>query len=107
MRCLVIFYTDTKAINNYYAQLDPEAVRAINSGKTIVDLNCSSGAAVREVYRRTDEIASRHNLKVLAKLPIDPQFSEACDRGQIEDFNGNWLESLAREIKNRGGSADA
>lgn len=32
---------------------DPEAVRAINSGKTIVDLDCPSGFAVREVYRRT------------------------------------------------------
>lgn len=54
-----------------------------------------------------DEIAVRHNLKVLAKLPIDPQLSAACDRGEIEDFNGDWLESLAMEIKNRGGKVDA
>ncbi len=54
-----------------------------------------------------DEIAVKHNLKVLAKLPIDPQLSVACDRGQIEDFKGNWLESLAMEIKNRGGKVDA
>ena len=54
-----------------------------------------------------DEIAVKHNLKVLAKLPIDPQLSVACDRGQIEDFKGNWLESLAMEINNRGGKVDA
>ena len=34
---------------------DPEAVRAINSGKTIVDLDCPSGIAVKEVYHRTME----------------------------------------------------
>ncbi len=35
---------------------DPEAVRAINSGKTIVDLDCPSGIAVKEVYHRTMEL---------------------------------------------------
>ncbi|MHB8963966.1 MAG: ATP-binding protein [Saccharofermentanales bacterium] len=32
---------------------DPEAVKAINSGRTIVDVDCASGRAVREVYART------------------------------------------------------
>jgi Mrp family chromosome partitioning ATPase len=54
-----------------------------------------------------DDIAARHSLKVLAKLPIDPQLSAACDKGQIEDFSGNWLEPVAMEIKNRGGKIDA
>jgi len=35
---------------------DPEAVRAINSGKTIIDLDCPSGTAVKEVYHRTMEL---------------------------------------------------
>jgi MinD superfamily P-loop ATPase len=35
---------------------DPEAVRAINSGKTIVDLECPSGTAVKYVYHRTMEL---------------------------------------------------
>jgi MinD superfamily P-loop ATPase len=35
---------------------DPEAVRAINSCKTIVDLDCPSGRAVKEVYRHTMEL---------------------------------------------------
>jgi len=54
-----------------------------------------------------EEIAAKHSLKILAKLPIDPQLSVDCDRGQIEDFGGNWLESLAMEINTRGGKVDA
>jgi len=32
---------------------DPEAVKAINNGQTIVDVDCSSGAAVKEVFSST------------------------------------------------------
>jgi MinD superfamily P-loop ATPase len=32
---------------------DKKAVEAVNSGLTIVDIECSSGDAVREVYKRT------------------------------------------------------
>ena len=31
---------------------DKEAVKAINSGKTIVDIECAAGSAVREVYQQ-------------------------------------------------------
>lgn len=32
---------------------DPEAIRAINSGKSIAEIECPSGSAVREVFRNT------------------------------------------------------
>jgi len=32
---------------------DPNAVKAINNGQTIVDIDCTSGAAVKEVYNKT------------------------------------------------------
>lgn len=47
-----------------------------------------------------DEIADKHHLKVLAKLPIDPRISAACDRGMIELFDGNWLDPVAQIIEN-------
>jgi len=47
-----------------------------------------------------DEIAKKHNLKVLAKLPIDPKISEACDNGNIENFNGNLFNSVAEILEN-------
>jgi predicted Fe-Mo cluster-binding NifX family protein len=45
-----------------------------------------------------DEIAEKHNLKVLAKLPVNPKISAACDKGMIELFDGDWLEPVAREL---------
>lgn len=47
-----------------------------------------------------DEIADKHHLKVLAKLPIDPRISAACDRGMIELFDGNWLDPVVQIIEN-------
>lgn len=46
-----------------------------------------------------DEIATKHNLKVLAKIPINPKISAACDRGMIELFDGNWLEPVAELLE--------
>ena len=49
-----------------------------------------------------DEIADKHKLDILAKLPIDPKLSTACDRGMIELFDGNWLDPVANILKNGG-----
>ena len=46
-----------------------------------------------------EEIAAQHQLKVLAKLPIDPKLAAACDRGMIELYHGNWLDALAMELE--------
>jgi MinD superfamily P-loop ATPase len=35
---------------------DPEAVKAINQGKSIIDIDCPSGNATREIFHRTFEI---------------------------------------------------
>ena len=46
-----------------------------------------------------EEIAEKYNLKVLAKLPIEPKLAEACDQGSIELFEGDWLESVAQILE--------
>lgn len=46
-----------------------------------------------------EEIAEKHNLNVLAKLPIDPKISAACDKGMIELFDGNWLDPVAKVLE--------
>ena len=45
-----------------------------------------------------DEIAGKHGLKVLAKLPIDPKIAEACDKGAIEMYDGGWLDAVAEVL---------
>lgn len=41
-----------------------------------------------------EDIAEKHGLKVLAKIPIDPRFSAVSDRGMIELFDGDWLDPV-------------
>lgn len=45
-----------------------------------------------------DEIAGEHGLKVLAKLPIDPKISAACDAGMIELFDGDWFDTVGEQL---------
>ena len=40
-----------------------------------------------------DTIAKNYGLPVLAKLPIEPALAEACDAGQIESVNGDWMDT--------------
>ncbi|WP_244833908.1 Mrp/NBP35 family ATP-binding protein [Clostridium sp. BJN0001] len=48
-----------------------------------------------------EEIADKHNLKVLAKVPIDPKISEACDKGIIEEINQNCFDSVGKILAER------
>lgn len=41
-----------------------------------------------------EDIASEYNLKVLAKIPIDPHLSSLSDLGLIELFKGSWLDKV-------------
>jgi len=47
-----------------------------------------------------DEIADSYHLKVLAKLPVDPAISTACDEGRVESLEGYWLDPVAEVLKN-------
>jgi len=40
------------------------------------------------------EIAKEHNVELLARMPIDPKISKACDRGLIELFENDWLDKI-------------
>jgi len=41
------------------------------------------------------EVAKNLNLEVLARLPIDPGLAAACDAGEIESLEHNYLEGVA------------
>ncbi len=46
-----------------------------------------------------EEIAKKHNLEVLTKLPIDPRISSACDKGMIELFDGKWIDPIGKILE--------
>lgn len=48
-----------------------------------------------------EQIADKHNLKVLARLPIDPKIAAACDEGLIEDYAGDLLDATAEILEEK------
>ncbi|MDD3611800.1 MAG: Mrp/NBP35 family ATP-binding protein [Eubacteriales bacterium] len=46
-----------------------------------------------------EEAAAEHDLKVIARIPIDPKLSTAVDRGEIESIDPIWLEELLKQIE--------
>lgn len=49
-----------------------------------------------------EKIAQQHQLKILAKLPIDPQIAEACDHGKIEYYYSALLDQAAEVLTRLG-----
>lgn len=50
---------------------------------------------------KTAEAAARHNLKLLAQMPVDPALAALTDAGNIEDFKGDWLSATADAVEGK------
>ena len=46
-----------------------------------------------------EEIAKRFNIEQVAKLPIKPELVSKCDAGNVEEFEGEWLNDLFKVIE--------
>ncbi|HKM30455.1 MAG TPA: Mrp/NBP35 family ATP-binding protein [Bacilli bacterium] len=46
-----------------------------------------------------EEIAEKHNIETIARIPIDRFLALQCDKGTIELFNGDWLEPIAAKLE--------
>jgi Mrp family chromosome partitioning ATPase len=46
-----------------------------------------------------EEIAQKHNINVLAKLPIDTKIAAACDKGSVELIEGDWFDKAAEMLE--------
>ncbi|MEG0291966.1 MAG: Mrp/NBP35 family ATP-binding protein [Anaerovoracaceae bacterium] len=47
---------------------------------------------------KVEQIAKEKGLEVLGKLPIEPKLAELCDKGEIEKFEGAWLQKIAEKL---------
>ncbi len=45
-----------------------------------------------------DEIAARHGIANIARLPIDPAIAASCDAGAIESLPSPWLDDFASAV---------
>lgn len=50
---------------------------------------------------KIDTVAESLGLPVLAKLPIDPEFAELCDRGEIEKVSNPYIENAVSYIEKK------
>ena len=50
---------------------------------------------------KTAEAAARHSLPVLAEMPIDPALAALVDAGDIESFQGAWLDGAADRLEGK------
>ncbi len=50
---------------------------------------------------KTAEAAERHGLPLLAQMPIDPKLAALVDAGEIEKFEGTWLEDTVTMLESR------
>lgn len=50
-------------------------------------------------HSNIESIANKHNLPVLAHLPIDPQISQACDQGDFENIEFTYLDKTAEILE--------
>ena len=46
-----------------------------------------------------DEVAARHGLAVLGRLPMDPALAKVVDQGVVELFEGSWLDAAAEKLE--------
>lgn len=50
---------------------------------------------------RVDEIANQYGIETVAKLPINPEFARLADKGEIEKFEGDYLDNVIEKIINK------
>ncbi|HSL85767.1 MAG TPA: P-loop NTPase, partial [Bacteroidales bacterium] len=55
---------------------------------------------------RASGVALEFGLPLLARIPVDPVISEACDRGRVENLKGGWMMPALEMIKNMGGNEE-
>lgn len=45
-----------------------------------------------------DKLAAKYNIGMSAQIPIDPNLAIACDNGNIEEYDTDWLAELTGNI---------
>ena len=48
------------------------------------------------------EVAQRHDLPILARLPMDPALARVVDQGVVELFEGDWMDEAAERLEKLG-----
>ena len=78
------------------------AATAMNSVKGGLPTDVACPDCGKKIYLfgegKTAQAAAAHNLPLLAEMPIDPALASLTDAGSIEDFQGDWLKTVADRL---------
>jgi len=87
-----------KAVN--MAKLDGLNVPIVGLVENMSYFECPDCGKRHSIYGEShvDEIAAKHGIGAVARLPIDPSIARACDRGAIEAVQSPWLDGIADAI---------
>ena len=76
--------------------------KCYNCGKEVDDNVLICPDCGKKIYLfgegKTAQAAAAHNLPLLAEMPIDPVLASLTDAGSIEDFQGDWLKTVADHL---------
>ena len=88
-----------KAVN-MASLMDIDVLGLVENYSYIVCPDC--GKVIRPYGEsHINELADKHSTAVLAQLPIDPELASLCDKGVIELFEGEYMESAADLIEKK------
>ncbi len=40
------------------------------------------------------EVAAKYEIGTISEIPINPEIAKACDKGRVEDIEGDWLDNM-------------
>ncbi len=67
-------------------------------------MNCPCcGEKIYPYGKGNEELASRYEIPIFERLPIDPKLASSCDEGKIEEYEGPYLTALSEAIHNSKG----
>ena len=88
-----------KAVN-MASLMDIDVLGLVENYSYIVCPDC--GKVIRPYGEsHINELADKHSTAVLAQLPIDPELASLCDKGVIELFESEYMESAADLIEKK------
>ena len=63
---------------------------------------CSDCGKIHKIFgdSNIEAIAEKHNIPVVCKLPINPDVAAKCDRGDAEEYEGEWLDPMVDYLEN-------
>jgi Mrp family chromosome partitioning ATPase len=62
---------------------------------------CPDCKSIHHIFGEShiEDIAKRHGIDHVAKIPINPEMAKLCDTGMVELFEGDWLDGMAEHIE--------